>query len=284
MRAEFFHAGRLFGACALLPLALAACAPAPAAPSPQRGDLPRIVSLNPCVDAVLVEVAAPMQVLALSHYSRDPAASSIDPATAARFAVTGGSVEEVVALAPDLVLADTFTAPSTRQALADLDIPVRYFGIAATPQDSIAQVREIAGAVGQRARGEALAQRIEQALAADAAPSGVAPLGAVLWQPGQIVPGEATLVQQLMERAGFASHSAARGLGQADFLALERLLADPPDVLLVAGDARAQRHPALAGLNHTHIARFDPALLYCGGPTIIRAMERLAQVRDEMAP
>ena len=30
-------------------------------------------------------------------------------------------------------------------------------------------------------------------------------------------------------------------------------------------------------------AEFDPQLYYCGGPSLIRAAERLAQIRDEAA-
>jgi hypothetical protein len=46
---------------------------------------PAIVSLNPCSDAILAEVADPGQVLALSHYSRDPRSSSMDVGLARRF-------------------------------------------------------------------------------------------------------------------------------------------------------------------------------------------------------
>ena len=80
-------------------LLLAACAGGGAgAPPPERG--PTIVSLNPCTDAILAEVAAPGQLLAISHYSKDPRASSMEAAVAARFAATGGTVEEVLALDP----------------------------------------------------------------------------------------------------------------------------------------------------------------------------------------
>ena len=75
---------------------------------------PTIVSLNPCSDAILAEVAEPAQLLAISHYSHDPRASSMPLAKARRFRVTGGTVEEVLALDPDVVVADPFIAPATR--------------------------------------------------------------------------------------------------------------------------------------------------------------------------
>ncbi len=65
---------------AFVPLLLSACAQAPAREAAPAA--PRIVSLNPCTDAVLVEVADPQQILALSSYSSDPASSSMDLAVA----------------------------------------------------------------------------------------------------------------------------------------------------------------------------------------------------------
>ena len=98
--------GRATMASALVS-AIAGCAPQTPAED-VASDLPRIVSLNPCLDAILVEVAEPEQILALSHYSADPAASSIPQDIARRYDVTGGTVEEVIALEPDIVLASTF--------------------------------------------------------------------------------------------------------------------------------------------------------------------------------
>lgn len=258
--------------------ALSACG----SDEPYVGDdvKPRFVSLNPCTDAILVEVADPDQVLALSHYSVDPQSSSIEPAIAAQFAVTGGTVEEVAALNPDFVLAGTFLAPATRGALENMGFAVATFGIASDVGESAVQVREIARLAGHAHRGEVLVARIDSSLAElDAVSMGRKNQSAVLWQPGQIVPGEQTLVAQLMQRAGFASHSAARGLGQADHVSLEQMLADPPEVLLLAGSEQGQRHPALESLAHTQVEHFDPSLLYCAGPTIIRAADRLREIR-----
>ncbi len=237
---------------------------------------PTIVSLNPCTDAVLARIAPPGQVLALSHYSRDPSGSSIPQALARRYGVTGGTVEEVLALDPDVVVAGAFLPPATRAAFADLDIRVETFGIARTVADSTAQVRRLGAIAGRDTAADRLADEIEAAASpelAEARPS------AVLWQPGGIVPGEGELVDDLLARAGFTNHSAARGYGQASYLSLERVVADPPDMLLVAGGERAQRHPALRAASDMRVERFDPSLLYCGGPTIIDAMARLREIR-----
>lgn len=257
-------------------LAVAGCTADKSAP--REAAHPTIVSLNPCTDAVLAEVAAPRQLLAISHYSKDPRATSMDPAQARRFAATGGTVEEVLALDPDVVVAGSFLAPATRAALEDLGMRVVTFDAVATVEESEAQVRELAALAGNEAAGDALVSGIETALEA-AAPRDDRRIAAVLWQPGGIVPGEAALVGDLLRRTGFASHSAARGMAQSDYLSLERVLADPPELLLIAGSETGQRHPVLDKLPGMRRANFDTRLLYCGGPTIIRAAERLGKLR-----
>lgn len=269
----------------LIALVLAGCTAAPAPPAGQG--LPTIVSLNPCSDAILAEVADPAQLLAISHYSHDPAASSMDPAAARRLRAVGGTVEEVLALRPDVVVTGTFTSPATRAAYARLGLRLEQLPIAATVAESQAQVTALARLAGHPQRGAALNRRIDAALASAAPPPGQPELTALVWQSGGMVPGPETLIADLLHRTGFASASALRGLGQADLLPLEQVLAAPPQVILAAGNPagnedRQLRHPALARLAATRRERLDPALLWCGGPTIIRAAERLAQIRRSL--
>lgn len=261
--------GRVVAAC----LALTACGET--VPRNSAGEGPAFVSLNPCIDAILVEVAAPGQVLALSHYSRDPAASSMDVSRAAQFGVTGGTAEEVIALQPDVVLASSFIAPATRAALERSGLRVETFGSPASVDENLAQIRDLAMLTGESEAGEALVD----AIARDAPPPAGGDMTALLWQPGQIVAGETSLVAEHLRWAGFNNHAAARGLGQADHLTLEEIVADPPDVLLIAGDAPGQEHPLLARLGGTRVERFDPGLFYCAGPSILKAHERLREIR-----
>jgi len=248
---------------------------------------PTIVSLNPCSDEVLAEVTDPGQLLAISHFSRDRAASSMGVDKARRFPVTSGSAEEILALSPDIVVTDQFLPAATRAALADLGIRLVSLPIARSVAESSAQVEQLARLAGHAERGRALNARIASALSTARPQPGEPPVSAVVWQGGGIVPGEDTLIADLLRRTGFVSFSAARGLRQADTLPLEALLADPPRLILAAGDPRASEdrmlsHPALANLTGTRRERLDRVLLWCGGPTIIRAAQRLAQVRRSL--
>ena len=266
---------------AVAALALSGCAQG--AP-PESAAHPTIVSLNPCADAILAEVTAPGQLLAISHYSHDPRGSSMPLAQARRFPATGGTVEEIAALAPDLVVGDSFTSPATRNALRRLRIRFAALPIASTIAASEAQVRFLARLARQQAGGERLVGQIEASLAAATPPAGWTPRSAIVWQGGGLVAGDETLIAQLLERAGFRSAAVTRGLGQGAVLPLEAMLADPPQVILTADDPRAEqdrllRHPVLAGMTATARAKLDPGLFYCGGPSIPHAMARLTAIR-----
>ncbi len=257
-------------------LLLAGCAQALPRPAAE----PTIISLNPCTDAILAEVTAPGQLLAISHYSHDPAATSMPLDQALAYPATGGTVEEVLALDPDVVVAGTFLPPATRSAFERLGIRVETVGIALTVEESLAQVRMLAGLARQEASGEMLAARIVAAW--DAAEWRGQQVTTLLWQQGGIVPGPDSLVAQMLAHSGFTLQSATRGLGQGAYLPLEEVLADPPKLLLASSDERALAHPALEQVPGMRREVFDPALLYCGGPSIVAALDRLARMRESL--
>ncbi len=246
---------------------------------------PRIVSTNPCVDAILREVAAPGQVAGISRYSHDPAATSVPLEWANHIPATGGSAEEVMALAPQLVITGGHVSPATLATLRRLGVAVLPIGVPDSVAQSRAQILRIAAAAGQPARGRALVARIDRAIAA-ARPAMAARPQALVWAGGGLVPGRGTLVDELLQLSGFANQSATLGLERWDRLALEPLIARPPQVLLAAGPQAADRllgHPALAGLaTRIPVRRFESKLLFCGGPTIIPAIERLAAIRASL--
>ncbi len=162
-------------ACALvLAVAVAGCASQAADRAAQDdvrkagSTLPRVVSINPCVDAVLMQVAEPGQIAAISHYSQDPRATSIPLEQARRFAATSGTAEEVVAQAPDIVIAGAHVAPATIAALHRMHIRLVQIGVPESIAESQEQIRTIAAAVHQRQRGERLVARIDAAVFGDA--------------------------------------------------------------------------------------------------------------------
>lgn len=247
----------------------------------------RIASINPCVDAVLTRIADAGQIVGISHYSQDPRASSIPIDVAMRFHATSGTAEEIVALQPDLVMSGLHVSPATILALERLKIRIVKYPVPENIAQSVEQVRAIAAAVGQPARGEQLAAQIEAAVAA-AHPGDAAPIPALIWQGGGMVPGKGTLADELLRLTGFVNMSAEYGLRQWDVLPLEYLLNNPPRLVLSVSkdDAGAERmlgHPAISKLSGKVAFREYPfRLLGCAGPGLIEASARLAQIRREL--
>ncbi len=248
----------------------------------------RIVSLNPCLDVILVEVADRSQIAALSHYARDPYGSTIAP-LARTLPFTYGAAEEVIALQPDLVMMPSQTFGGTRRALDRLKIPIAAFALPETVADSLAQVREVAARVGHPERGEALIARIEAALAQAAPRAGTPPVSALVFMPGGFASGPGTLMDEMMQRAGLTNAVVKYGLRRSISVPLEAVVADPPQVLL-AGEPypgapswaeRVMEHPAL---NHLAVgmarATLPERLLFCGGPVLIQTAAALAAARD----
>lgn len=243
----------------------------------------RVVSINPCVDAILMEVADPGQIAGISHYSHDARATSIPLDVARRFPATSGTAEEVVALSPDLVIAGGHVAPSTLSALARMNIPLVQVGVPESIAESSDQIRTIAAAIGRRAQGAALVHRIDAAVTA-ARPPHPADVPALIWQGGGMVPGTGTLADELLRVSGYRNMSDAYGLKRWDVLPLEPLVARPPRVLLSVGadgrDDRMLAHPVLDRLRARVAVRSYPdRLMHCGGPTIVAALDRLARIR-----
>ncbi len=256
---------------------------APAVEGPMR-----IVSLNPCLDALLVELVARDRIAAISHYSRDPWRSTITD-IARTLPITHETAEEVVALKPDLVLVGRHSAIATRTALGRVGIRFELFDVPMSIAASHEQVRHLARLLHVQERGEALIARIDAAIRAARPDKSVTPLTAAVYQPGGLTAGKATITDELMRNVGVDNVPAHYNIRQHRPIALEDLLQSPPDILLVgatteAAATHAERivhHRALRALGHRMTKMEYPArLLYCAGPTMIHALDALVAARD----
>ena len=275
---------------ALGPARVAWAATARPAAAPRSIVAPRrIVSLNPCLDAILLDVADPAQITALSRYSADPAQSAV-AAQARPYRHIQGSAEEVAALRPDLVLVSGPGSAQLNAVLPRLHIAAARFALPTTIAQSLAQVRRVAALAGHPDRGEALVARIDRSLAAAAPRPGEPRLTAIIYESRGLVSGPGNLMDELMTRAGFDNAARRYGLRRSGDVSLERLLVDPPQVLLSGrldpgepswGD-RVLAHPALRSLTpRMRRESFPETLLFCAGPVMIPAAAVLARARRD---
>ena len=249
----------LAAAAALLP------AVAMADPPPSR-----IVSINLCADELLVSLADPGQIAGLSIYATDPGMSfTADKAKAFRH--DAASAESVVGLHPDLILAGRYTKLATRDMLSRLGYHVELLDTARSVEESVALIRRVATLVGHPERGEALVAKIEaakQRAEAAAAMDAVHPSAAVYQRRGYVTGGD-TLTGELLSIAGFTNDGGALAGKYGAFVPLEKLVANPPDYIVVAsarleGRGSGERPPRASGgsstlpAGQTHRAAAEP--------------------------
>ncbi|MGE3773202.1 MAG: ABC transporter substrate-binding protein [Gammaproteobacteria bacterium] len=259
-------------AALLLACASLACAAAPA----------RIASINLCTDALLFDLAESEQIASITALSRDPTLS-VHAARARELPINHGSVEELLALAPDLVLADGASPPATVALLRRLGLRVETLPTVTTLSEVIALVRRAGDLIAAPARADALAERLA-ALATTPAPD--APR-ALIVQPGGYVPGPDTLGPTLLALAGLRDLAPALGLGRGGFASIEALVLARPDLIVRGRDATLGRaiaddflnHPALAHARLAHggmrTVPVSDAAWACGSASLIDAVRDL---------
>ena len=243
----------------------------------------RIVSINPCADAILMEVADKSQIKAISHYSHEKTASSIDLKQAAEFPGTFDTAEEVINFKPDLVIAGSHVAPPTVAALERLKIPVLNLGVPQSIEESKAQITLVANITHNTNNGVLLNQKIDTAVQNAKSDKQIP---ALIWQANGLSPGAGTLADELLRTAGFKNKSSEYGVGMWGIVSLEPLIANPPQYLMTKMDADGSdtilTHPVLKKLaTKSKIVDFRPRYLTCAGPVMIDALARLKQIRDE---
>jgi iron complex transport system substrate-binding protein len=241
----------------------------------------RIVSMNPCVDAILVEIADHRTIASISHYSQMAEASSIPLTLAARFPANDGTAEAVIAAEPDLVISGPHVSLATIGALERLGIPLLQTPVPDSIAASKAQIADMASRIGRESQGKTLIARIDHAVDGVRTPGQI---NAIIRQGGGLVPGKGTLADEMLTLAGYRNMSVDYGLEQWDVLPIEPVLASPPTVLFATngedGGGVSAIHPAIAkARTDIRLEDFPPALLHCGGPTIIAALDRLKEAR-----
>jgi iron complex transport system substrate-binding protein len=253
-----------------------------------------IVSINLCADELLVTLADPDQIADLSIYATDPTLSYVADA-AKRFRHDAAEAETVIDLKPDLILAGRFTKRATREMLGRLGYRVELLDSVTSIDGSIAQIRRIAALVGHRDRGEALVAKIEAARTraeAKAATLKERPTAAVYQRRGYVT-GAETLTGELLSLAGFVNVAGDLTGKTGGFVPLEKIVATPPDMIVVStAVARAQdqgsallAHPALAALfpPDKRVALPDK-LTACGGASLPEAIDWLSAAAERAQP
>ncbi len=250
----------------------------------------RIVSLNLCADQLLIALAERANIASVTYFAGKPEYSP-NAARARGLPINYGQAEEIIPLKPDLVLAGRFSARATVGILRKLGYRVVEIPVVQSIQDVRRNVRLVAEAIGEKARGEALIASFDARLKSIArGQSAKRPVAAIYWIRGNTA-GAGTLMGAIVEQAGFVNLARRLGISGTANLPLETLLSNPADALVLAstsGDppplaAEAVTHPALARLIRTRPSvTMSSQLWSCGTPSVTDAVARLAELRRKV--
>jgi iron complex transport system substrate-binding protein len=240
--------------------------------APAVGAPTRVASLNLCSDELALLLAAPGQLVSVSRLGADPDETPL-AARARGLAINRGRVTEVVGLSPDLVITSggdpNAAATAKRLGLRVLELPQPQ-----TLAEVRANVRRVASALGRPAEGEAIVRRMDAALAGSARAT-----PALVVSGGGLTVASDGLAAEWLRHAGLVQQAVPRGQ-----LSLERLLSDPPQVLVVTQYRANQtslnqawlEHPALRALPAgVRRVESDGRGWTCLGPTLAPEIARL---------
>ncbi|GGY74615.1 cobalamin ABC transporter substrate-binding protein [Cellvibrio zantedeschiae] len=248
----------------------------------------RIVSINLCLDALLIKLVEPARVDSLYYLSANPQFSSVAE-QAKKYNLNRGLAEDIVPRNPDLVLAGTFTSSDLRALLKQLNFRVELLDLPRNLDDISTHIRRFGDLVSRPAEAEVMAQELEQKLAQlDEARKTIKPVPGFWYSSNGVVIGSDTVENELMTRAGFHNLALDKNIVGFRQLDLEELiLAQPKVIILEASDVQAfslaqeyVEHPALRS-NHVKIIRL-PSTLSCVAPVAADAIESLMQQRKSL--
>lgn len=234
----------------------------------------RVVSLNLCTDELALLLAAPGQLASVSFLGADAQETAL-AARARGLPTNNGRLDSVAALAPDLVLtgggSDRYARElAARMGVRTLDVP---------PPTTVAEIRAnilaVADALGRHEAGRALQAWFDAELGSE--PS--ARRTALLLGGGGITAGADGVGAALLRHAGLVQQAVPAGQ-----VSLERLLANPPQIIVQTSYRSRQQslgqawlaHPALKALPQTtRVITVDGRPWTCMGPLVAPEIARL---------
>lgn len=254
------------------------------APAP----LPAVVSTNLCADLLLLRLAAPEQILSVSHQAQDPAQSPLAP-LASQYPANRGAVEELLYFKPQIAL--TYLGWSGRphaELLSEQGIELVPLPYPREIEDALSMTLTIAQEIGRDNVGQqevALAQARIDALSNAASRAGPAPRVLYL-RPNGGTAGSETYVDAMLQLLGLRNLAAENGIRGWGTLPLEQLVADPPDLFLLGyfdqsqpqSKSRYGRHPLfIRQLEQVPSIQMPSSSAWgCGGLELIDAAELIA--------
>jgi iron complex transport system substrate-binding protein len=244
------------------------------------------MSLSMCTDDLLLELLPPERIASVTYYSRDPSNSYQWP-QAAKVRVNWGTIEEVLAEKPDLVLAGTYTTPAARALLKKLRWPLLEVPPAADFGEIRAVTRQVARALRREAVGESLIAKMDATLQELAASRPRQIVRVAAWGEGGSISGKGTLFDAILTAAGGVNIATSLNGGAYSSFEVEQLIAARPDLLAYSSDITATpglntemaQHPLIRRLYSGRTVTYPGALYSCG---VVESADAAAALRSSL--
>ena len=201
----------------------------------------RVVSQAVGTDELLLALADPGQIAALSHIAQEARFSPV-AAEAKRYPLIRESdAESVLRFRPDLVLATSFTRPETLSLLRRAGVHLVVLDRFDTLEDVYASIHLLGRELGQEARAQALISQCRSRVEALAARlRGVKPVRVLSATVYPFTSGTGTTFQDLCDHTGALNVAAEAGLRGHAPTPSERLLLWKAEALVVSDDPGIQ--------------------------------------------
>lgn len=194
--------------------------------------LPRVMSTNLCADVLVLSLADPSQIVSVSRKSQDARRTSLH-ALAQRFASNDGGAEEVIAQRPDIVLVSRRWQARHQASLFERHgIEVLTVPFPNTWEGIFSSTRHIAAQLGRAEAGDALVADVQARIAR--LQTNPHHARALYLRPNGGSAGAGTYVDVVFQAAGVRNHAAEAGRSGWGRVALESLITDPPEVIVLS--------------------------------------------------
>lgn len=247
----------------------------------------RIVSLNLCTDQLLADIVTRERIAGVSKLAADYTLSAM-PSRFAGVVLLDGTAEEVLGLNPDLVIASDTTAAATLALLRQVKLRVLIVPMASSFDALRANIKTIATAVGEPRTGETIIKDFDERLRSARSTVSSRPT-ALAYQVNSLVSGPDSLLDAILDAAGYHNLARDMAVGRTGRVSLEALVTNSPDLLVLAnapGDYKTVladnlRHPALADIIRRRPSVVLPMPYWlCATPRIADAVELLANMKS----
>ncbi len=222
------------------------------------GSPQRVVSQTVGTDDLLLALAAPGQIAALSHLARDERYSPSFQQARKVLCLTNGEAEDILRHQPDLVLAASYTQPEVLNLLRRAKVDILLIEKFESLEDLYANARRIGKALGRATRAEELiAQWRRRVATLRQQLQGVKPVRVLAVGLYPFTAGAGTTFQDLCDHAGALNVAAEAGLKGHAPTPGEQVLSWRTEVLVAPGEPGLDM---LACLKELSPYKFLPAL------------------------